>query len=130
MNKPFCYIAGPYRSNTINGIAENIARARAVAARCWSLGFTTFCPHINSAFMDGVVSDEKFLSGDLEILTTLAMSSRGCVIVLVDEWERSNGTKKEIEHAKDMGVRVFNSFNDFHNWAADEFVNETIEILS
>ena len=59
------YVAGPYRGN----IEKNIATARKVAMKLWSMGHVVICPHANSAYMDEVgVSHERFIEGDLKII--------------------------------------------------------------
>ncbi len=95
------YVAGPYHADTVNGVAENIARARAVAVRLWRLGYAALCPHLNSAFMSGAVPESQFLEAGLEFLR------RADLVVLVDGWERSEGTAREIEEAHRRGLPVF-----------------------
>lgn len=112
MKKPFVYIAGPYRSAIVNGIAENIAKARVVAVECWRLGFTTICPHLNSMFMDGAADDDVFLIGDLDILDALAKSEQGCVVVLVDGWQESKGACMEVEFARQKGILIFENIEE------------------
>ena len=54
--KYVAYISGPYRSTEgINGIQENITRARNVATKYWRKGYAVICPHMNSAMMDGIM---------------------------------------------------------------------------
>ncbi len=119
MNRPFVYIAGPYRDDVINGIAENIAEARRSAVKCWALGYPTFCPHLNSAFMDGAMGDKVFLDGEIAILEALAGSKRGCVMVLVGDWRNSGGTMNEIERAEVLGVKIYENWEDMH-WDQEE----------
>lgn len=95
------YIAGPYRGRSHNDVAQNIWAARDVAIRLWSLGYAVICPHLNSAFMSGVASEEVFLEGGLEMLR------RSDLIVLVEGWPASEGTAKEIEEARSRGIPVF-----------------------
>lgn len=95
------YTAGPYRGRSHNDIAENIAAARAVASRLWSLGYAVICPHLNSAFMSGAASEEVFLNGGLE------MVRRSDLVVLIDGWAGSQGTAREIEEARALGIPVF-----------------------
>lgn len=95
------YVAGPLRADTLNGMAENIARARAVSVHLWRLGYAVICPHLNSAFMSGAVSESQFLEAGLEFLR------RSNLVVLVDGWERSEGTVREIEEAHARGIPVF-----------------------
>jgi hypothetical protein len=94
------YIAGPYRSETIWGIKENIRRAEKAALKYWLKGYAVICPHKNSAFFDGAAPDEVWLNGDLEIL------KRCDVIVMIDGWEWSTGAKDELEKARAHGLEV------------------------
>jgi hypothetical protein len=94
------YIAGPYRAATTAGIQWNILRARNYAEKYWKLGCMAYCPHLNSQNMDGLVPDEVFLRGGLEML-------RRCdAIVMVPGWENSTGAKAELAEAVRLGLEV------------------------
>lgn len=93
-------IAGPYRAATIAGIHNNIELARQAAAEVWAAGFYALCPHMNSAFLDGVAPDEVFLMGGLEMV-------RRCDAVLVlpsFDGKNSKGTVREANLAVDLGI--------------------------
>ena len=94
------YIAGPYRSETPEGVRRNIAHARRVAEKYWRLGFAVFCPHLNSAHMDGVVADAAFLAADIIIL------KRCDVVVAMKTWNRSKGATREVELADELQIEV------------------------
>ncbi len=95
------YVAGPYRGRTHNDVAQNIAAAREVAARLWSLGYAVICPHLNSAFMSGAAPEEVFMEGGLAML-------RCCdLVVLVEGWQASQGTAREIEMARANSIPIF-----------------------
>jgi hypothetical protein len=88
------YIAGPYRSKYGKlGIIRNIWKARQVAKELWKMGHTPICPHLNSALLDGIVPDQRFLDGDIEIL------KRCDAIVLMPGWRKSEGARKEFDIA-------------------------------
>lgn len=94
------YIAGPYRSNTINGISENIDAAKEVAKKYWLKGYMAFCPHTNSAFFDGLIPCDVILEGCLDML-------RRCdVVVMMRGWENSEGAKAEFELASWLGKEI------------------------
>lgn len=98
---PVVYVSGPYRSRSVNGIAENIFRARTAAVRLWKAGAAALCPHLNTAFMDGACPDETWLAGDIEML-------RRCDAMLVlDGWADSAGTCAEISAASTAGIPTF-----------------------
>jgi len=100
------YVAGPYRGKSkikiINYIQRqiNIAKARLVAQELWKAGFAVICPHSNSANFDGICDDEIFLEGDKEIL------KRCDLMILLPNWEKSEGTKAEVLFACDNGIEV------------------------
>ncbi len=94
------YIAGPYRAKTKLGIIRNILKARKIAKKYWALGYTVFCPHLNSALMDGTAPEEVFMRGDLEFL------QYADILVVIPGWEWSTGTLGEIEFAKAKGIPV------------------------
>jgi nucleoside 2-deoxyribosyltransferase len=94
------YIAGPYRAKTKLGIIRNILKARKIAKKYWRKGYAVFCPHLNSALMDGTAPDEVFLKGDLEFL------QHADILVVTPGWERSKGTLAEIEFAKEKGIPI------------------------
>jgi hypothetical protein len=95
-----CYVAGPYRAPTTNGVYHNVHRARVVAERLWAKGYAVFCPHMNSAFLNGVCPDEHFLEGDLEWLRCAEM------IVMLDGWRSSAGAVAEYALACKLGLEI------------------------
>jgi hypothetical protein len=100
------YVIGPYRSKSVFGITVNICNARRTAAHLWQSGFAVICPHTNSACMDGLVPDEVFLSGDIEILTRCDFA------VTVDGWEDSAGSRNEVDHCREYGIPIYHSVAD------------------
>jgi len=94
------YVAGPYRSDTVYGIRQNIAAAEAVALKYWKLGYAVICPHKNTAGMDGALPDVAWLSGDIEIL------KRCDVVVMMQGWTNSAGAFTEHDVAIKEGIEV------------------------
>jgi hypothetical protein len=100
------YVIGAYRSSTVYGVSRNIEAAAALAAELWQAGFAVICPHKNSAFFDGIVSDNTFIAGDLEIL------KRCDIAVTVDGWEYSTGSINEVNFCKAMLMPVYHSVKE------------------
>jgi hypothetical protein len=98
------YVAGKYRGN----VQENIDRAMTVAKAVWQAGHVAICPHGNTAHFDGVVPDERFLSGDLIIL------ARCDAVVTVEDWEESVGARGEVEYAEKLGIPIYHSQLEWH----------------
>ena len=94
INAPVAYISGPYRGATINETFHNIEVAREAAEVYWKNGYWVFCPHLNSALMDGIVPDETFLRADLWFMKALLRPGSG-VLVMLPRWVHSEGSKAE-----------------------------------
>lgn len=97
------YVAGPYRSpeGGEQGVIANINRAQKVAVSLWKMGFATLTPHLNSALLDGIISDEEWLKRYLELMC------RCDLVVMVGEWRSSSGASAEYEEAKRIGIPVY-----------------------
>jgi hypothetical protein len=102
-HKFIAYLAGPYRSKTINGIAENIASMRTVAVEVHRSGVFAYAPCINTSFMDGVASDEHFLEGNLVML------EKCDCIIMCPGWENSAGAQAELARARVLRLPAFYS---------------------
>ena len=90
------YISGPYSSPSRNSaeVDLNIAKAKLVALKYWKLGYAVICPHMNTAHMDGQITWQEFMEGDLEILKRCDM------IVMLPGYERSVGSRIELHYAQ------------------------------
>jgi hypothetical protein len=94
------FISGPYRANSISGVVKNIRTAEKHAVKYWKLGYMVYCPHKNTALLDGACPDEVWLKGNLEML-------RRCdIVVMLPGWDESEGSVIEhnnaLEWAKDI----------------------------
>jgi len=94
------FISGPYRSSNGKTILENVRHAEKYAIKYWRLGYAVICPHLNTAFFDGLAPDNIWLQGDLEIL------KRCDVIVMIPGWEKSSGSKQEYHLALNYGLEI------------------------
>ena len=95
------YIAAPYRTKTICSLQQNIHEARLMAQYYWTKNYIVICPHLNSANMDGLVPDERFLSGCLHILSLC-----DCMAMHPD-WEKSAGCIKEHDQHRELKKEIF-----------------------
>ena len=95
------YICGAYRNKAVNGIHENIEKARKVAVQYWKAGYTVICPPMNSAMMDGICDDNVFLEGYLELLR------RSDIVVMLLGWEKSEGARREHIEAQAYNKTIY-----------------------
>lgn len=111
------YISGKYRAQEWNliykillypiwliykyiSISINIYKARKVAIKYWKLGYVSICPHMNTAHMDNHCEAQVFLDGDIAIL------KRCDIIVMMKDWEYSEGAYKERTVAKRYNLEI------------------------
>jgi len=94
------FISGPYRPSNGKMVLENIRHAEKYAIKYWQLGYAVFCPHLNTAFFDGLAPDHVWLDGDIEIL------KRCDVIVMIPGFDKSSGSVEELRIARDLGFDI------------------------
>ena len=107
------YIAGPYRAKCQLNTQRNVVRAESMGKRVLLnlKDWYPVIPHKNTELWDfdpmlKTVPDELYLKG------TLAMMRR-CDAVLVTG--DSEGTRAEVEHAKEINIPVYTRIEDVCN---------------
>lgn len=113
------YIAGPYSAESHNELYENMQVARRYAVKYWKLGYAVICPHLNTAFMDGIVNGGNkfedwpvFLIGDFELL------KRSDIVVMIPGWRDSKGAVEEHTKAVEWGKEIIDE--EFHRRNEEE----------
>lgn len=97
------YVAGPFRGANAWEVEKKIRRAEELAFEVDCLGAIALCPHTNTRFFNGTLSDTFWLEGTLELL-------RRCdAIILTSDWETSQGARAEREEALRLGIPVYYS---------------------
>ena len=94
------FISGQYRADTTHNILENIRKAEQVAIKYWQKGYVVICPHLNTRLFDGVLDDDVWLKGYLEIL------KRCDVIIMMKQWQKSIGASLELQQAKKYNLKI------------------------
>ena len=108
------YIAGPIRAATDWKKKLNIDRAEALSLVLWKSGFVTFLPHTAGKEFSGELDDKTILNGDKEIL------KRCDAVLLMENWETSEGSKGEMKFATGMEIPVFDDIKDLIRWRDGE----------
>ena len=96
------YIIAPYSAKTDAKRSSNIHDAKQLALYCWTKGYAVLCPHLNSAWMSGIVPEEQFYLG------TLKMLSRCDIAICVPHVEASTGSLAELAYANEKTIPVIN----------------------
>ena len=107
------YVAGAFRGRTSWDIAENIRAAERAGLEVAKAGAMPLIPHANTAHFHGLLTDQFWLDGTLEML-------RRCdAVYLFDERHAvsSTGTRGELAEAKRLKLPVFTDINRLREWA-------------
>lgn len=110
IRRKVAYVCAPYRAKgwwqNLPGIRwlvieRNIRYARRLAIKLWKLGYTVFCPHLNTAHFDRHCSDEVWLEGDINIL-------RRCDVLYIKQGceDISSGCYQELVLARSLGMEI------------------------
>lgn len=100
------YIAGAYGdAGGYLAIDRNIARAREAADRLVANRIGYVCPHLNSAHFEAIrpeIPVDFWYELDVEILKRCADG-----VYVLEGWQNSSGTKREIDFAIEHDIPVF-----------------------
>ena len=100
--RPVVYIAGKYRDTHERLVAKNVYVANSVAFQLWEMGYAGICPHTNTdRFQSPELSSTHILEGYLEIV------KRCDCVVMLPNWNQSEGAKAEFELAIHLGLPVY-----------------------
>lgn len=110
--KVIVYISGKYSGD----IDANIQKAREMAITIWELGFTAFCPHLNTIHFEKSCrcTYADYLLGDLEIL------KRVNIVLMMTGWEESKGAMIEHEEAKLLQLPIVYNLEQLEAWYAEK----------
>ena len=105
------YVAGKYRdSKGEYYVMQNIREAEKIALFIWAHGGVAVCPLMNTRFFGGVLPDETWLNGALELV-------RRCnALYRMENAHMSEGAKTEIRLAKTLGMPVLEGFAQLRNY--------------
>jgi Domain of unknown function (DUF4406) len=104
------YIAGPFRDGTAWGIEQHIRKAEGLAYQVAQLGAMPMCPHTNTRFFHGTLTEQFWLDGTIELM------SRCDAVVLTDDWHLSIGARGEVTRAHQLNLPVLESIDALRVW--------------
>lgn len=123
MIKKRIYVAGPYSADNIIQILENIQMGNRACTKLLLSGFAPFCPWHNYQFQLALQDGEKLTVEDYYRHTMAWLEVSDAVLVLPN-YEKSQGTLKEIVRAKELGIPVFYNIKTFQEWSDQMNINE------
>lgn len=104
------YVAGPYSGDNVLSVLQNIGYGQKVCADLFKMGFAPFCPwHDKSFVMDN--PDMLFDINDFYEYS-IAWLKVSDIILVIDGWEDSKGTKAKIKLADELEIPVCYSIDE------------------
>jgi len=100
------YVAGPYRAEDEHKRKKNIDHADEKGIELGDKGWAPFIPHKMYKDWGGRFSDRQILDWCLEFLGNCDL------LYVLKGWETSEGTKEEIERAKELEISIIYEKND------------------
>lgn len=96
------YLAGPLRHPSVTLVSKtHIERAKFWAEVLWNLGAVVISPHLNSGELFGRIPESHVMNGYLELI------DRVDGLVILPEWQDSEGTRAEISRARSRNIPFF-----------------------
>lgn len=107
------YVAGPFRAATPWGIEQNVRTAEAAALKLWQANIVALCPHLLTRFFQYSCPDQAFVDGTLDLM-------RRCdAVLVVGDWEQSEGTRGEVAEARQRGLPIYFSVEEAIHGSTD-----------
>lgn len=111
------YIAGPYSADNIMDVLKNIRQGQEAAAEVLICGHAVFCPFID--YQLALTRHGSWISKEMFQANSMAWLEVSDAVLLTDGWRNSEGTRKEIARANELGIPVFETIPE--QW---EFANK------
>lgn len=98
------YISGKITEKTAYKQRLNVLLAEKVNRKLWELGFATICPHTNAP--KGNLTYQDYIDADLTLL------ARCDAVLMMNNWQESNGANVELTFAYEHNIPVFYSIEE------------------
>lgn len=105
------YVAGPYSADNVLDVLHNIRKGISASANLFKAGYAPFSPWLDYHYVFEDHNRELTVSQFYEY--SIAFLDVCEAVYVLDGWENSKGTLKEIERANSLGIPVFYDHFDF-----------------
>ena len=99
------YIAGPYSADNVMNVLHNIRKGIEMSYRVFAEGMAPFCPWLDYQYV--LMDKERKLTIQDFYDYSIAWLLVSDAMLVLEGWQLSKGTLKEIEIAKERGIPVF-----------------------
>lgn len=105
-------VGGPYSGNTPEEIERNIVAAERLGFEVAAAGAACVVPNSMGRSYQGVPSYEEFME------VTISILANSDALIVTSDWERSSGTRREVEYAQENNIPVLFSIPELRDWLA------------
>lgn len=104
------YVAGPFRGSSAWAVEQHVRKAEELAMAVARLGAMPLCPHTNTRFFNGTLTDDFWLDGTIELM------SRCDAVVVTDDWHLSAAARAEVTRAHQLNLPVLENIDALRVW--------------
>lgn len=108
------YVAGAYSADNVLDVLKNIGRGEDMATKLFLLGFAPFCPWHDKDFIIRC-PNEKYTVQMFYDYSMAWLEVSDAVFVLPNS-EKSKGTQKELDRARELGIPIFDNIPALVMW--------------
>lgn len=108
------YVAGPYSSDNVIEVLQNIGHGKDVCADLFLLGYAPFCPWHDKTYVEDRYLTKFTVKQFYEY--SIVWLEVCDAVLLIGDWTKSKGVLAEIERAKELGIPVFESLGKLMAW--------------
>lgn len=102
------YVAGPYSATSTIETLRNIGRGEKMCAKLFKDGYAPFCPWHDMSYVIDLYDEDFNVEHFQEVgLSWLSVSQ---AMLLIGNWKSSEGTKAEVEFAKELDIPIYKSY--------------------
>lgn len=105
------YIAGAYSANNVITVLDNMREGMRLATKVLLLGYAPFCPWLDFHFQL-MLREGEILTVEDYYRYSIAWLRVSHAMLLVPNWQRSTGTKDEMEIADKMPIPIYYDINE------------------
>jgi nucleoside 2-deoxyribosyltransferase len=113
MNRPLVMVGGPFSAKTAEQVERNIVATEQLGFEADAAGAAAIVPNSMGRTWRGVPSYEDILD------VTMSILARSDALLVTTDWERSDGTKREVDFARSRGIPVLVGIEDLRRWLAE-----------
>lgn len=100
------FVAGPYSADNVIDVLDNIRKGQRACTELLLAGYAPFCPW-NDYHFQLMLRDEESLTVEDYYQYTLAWLPVSDAMLVLPDHERSDGTSKEIQKAKELEIPIY-----------------------